>query len=71
MDVVDDNTNPACAVAVPHFIAAKNTDPGLVTYWNASSTLVNCKNQLHTFTLSLRDTRTNTFVATTTASAFL
>ena len=71
VDVVDDNTNPACSVNVPRFIAARNTAPGLATPWSAASTLVNCPRTIHTFSLTLRDTQTNTVLATTTASAFL
>lgn len=71
VDVVDVSTNPSCIVSVPHFIAPKITDPGMVTFWNAASTLINCRNTTHTFDITLRDTKTNTVLATTTVSAFL
>lgn len=71
VDIVDQETNPACVVNVPHFIAAKNTDPLGVTFWNAGSTLVNCMNTTHTFDVILRDTKTNSVLATSTVSAFL
>ena len=68
--VADDNTDPVCSVNVPHSIAARPTSAGASTLWRANSTLVNCQNTLHTFTLTLRDTQTNTDLATTTASVF-
>ena len=71
VDVTDVSTDPFCSVSVPHFIAARNTDPGMVTFWNSNSTLVNCLNTTHTFDVTLRDTKTNTVLATTTVSAFL
>jgi hypothetical protein len=71
VDVVDVNPDPYCAVNVPHFIAAKNTAPGMTQYWSANSTLVNCMNTTHTFTVTLRDTNSGTVLATTTVSAFL
>jgi hypothetical protein len=71
VDVVDTETDPACAVDMPHFIAAKNTDPGLTTYWSVNSTLVNCQGRTHTFNVRLWDTKTGQTLATGTASAFL
>lgn len=71
VDVVNVEPDAACYVDVPHFIAPKYTDPGLSTYWSANSTLVPCQNQWHTFDLTLRDTRTNTVLATTRVSAYL
>ena len=71
VDVADVNTDPVCSVNVPHFVALRNTDPGMVTYWNANSTLVNCRNTTHTFNVTLRDMQTNTVLATTTVSAYL
>ena len=69
--VVDDDPNPACTITFPRYIAAKNTDPTLSNGYAVLSTLVNCKNIMHNFTITLRDTRTNTVLATTSASAFL
>ena len=71
VDVVDINTNPACIVNVPHFIALRNTDPAMTTPWQANSTLVNCMNTTHTFTVTLRDLNSSSVLATTTVSAFL
>ena len=71
VDVVDDNPNAACAISFPHYIAARYTDPNLSSNYAVNSTLVNCRNVLHSFTVTLRDTRTNAILATTTASAFL
>jgi hypothetical protein len=71
VDVVDQNTDPACAVDMPHFIAPKYTDPGMSTFWQVNSTLVRCMNQLHTFDVRLWDTRTGETLATSTVSAFL
>ena len=71
VDVVDDNPNATCAISFPHYIAAKYTDPGLSNFYSVNSTLVNCRNVVHSFTVTLRDTKTNTVLATTTASAYL
>ena len=71
VDVVDTNTDPACVVDVPHFIAPRNTDPGVSTTWQANSTLVPCQGVMHSFELTLWDTKTGQKLATTTASAFL
>jgi hypothetical protein len=71
VDVVDTDPNPACTVDVPHFIAAKNTDPGASVTWAANSTLVPCQNKTHTFNLRLWDTKTGQTLATSTVSAFL
>jgi hypothetical protein len=71
VDVVDQTTDPACAVDMPHFIAAKNTDPGVTTPWAVNSTLVRCQNQTHTFDVRLWDTKTGRTLDTTTLSAFL
>ena len=71
VDVVDVNTDPVCAVNVPHFIAPRNSAPGESISWSANSTLVNCMNTTHTFVLTLVDTKTGQKLATTTASAFL
>jgi hypothetical protein len=71
VDFVDNNPDPYCQVALPHFVAAKNTSPGVSQYWSATSTLVNCQSQMHTFTLILRDTRTGQQLDTQTASVFL
>ena len=70
VSVVDDNPDPACAVNVPHSLAARATSAGAATAWRANSTLVNCRNTLHTFTLTLRDTQTNQNLATTKTSFF-
>jgi hypothetical protein len=71
VDFVDQNPDPYCQVVLPHFVAAKNTSPNLTEYWAATSTLVNCQSQLHTFTLILWDTRTGQQLDTMTASVFL
>ena len=71
VDVVDTETNPACAVNVPHFIAAKNTAPGASQFWSANSTLVPCQNRTHTFNLRLWDTKNGQTLDTKTVSAFL
>ncbi|HKN67906.1 MAG TPA: hypothetical protein VJW73_16595 [Gemmatimonadaceae bacterium] len=71
VDFIDQNPDPYCQVVLPHFVAAKNTSPGVTQYWSATSTLVNCQGQLHTFTLILWDTRTGQQLDTTTASVFL
>jgi hypothetical protein len=71
VDFIDNNPDPYCAVSLPHFVAAKNTSPGVYQYWSATSTLVNCQGQTHTFTLVLWDTRTGQQLDTTTASVFL
>jgi hypothetical protein len=71
VDVVDQNQDPFCAVDMPHFIAPKNTDPGLSMIWLVNSTLVNCQNQTHTFDVRLWDTKTGQTLATSTVSAFL
>jgi hypothetical protein len=71
VDVTDQNTDPACAVNMPHFIAPKNTAPGATTNWVVNSTLVRCINQVHTFDVRLWDTKTGETLATTTVSAFL
>jgi len=71
VDFIDNNTDPYCAVSLPHFVAAKNTNPGVYQYWSATSTLVNCQGQMHTFTLILTDTRTGQQLDTATASVFL
>lgn len=71
VDFIDQNPDPYCQVVLPHFVAAKNTSPGVTEYWSATSTLVNCQGQLHTFTLILWDTRTGQQLDTTTASVFL
>ena len=70
VSVVDVNPDLACAVNVPHSLAARATSAGASTLWRANSTLVNCRNTLHTFTLTLRDTQTNQDLATTTTSFF-
>lgn len=70
VSVVDNNTDPACTVNVPHSLAARATSAGAATPWRANSTLVNCQNTLHTFTLTLRDTQTNQDLATTTTTSF-
>ena len=69
--VTDVNPNVACRVAVPHFLAARNTAPGVAVNWNANSTLVNCMNTTHTFRLTLVDTNTGQTLDTQTVSAFL
>ena len=71
VDFIDQNPDPYCQVVLPHFVAAKNTSPGITEYWSATSTLVNCQGQLHTFTLILWDTRTGQQLDTQTASVFL
>ena len=71
VDVTDQNTDAACVVDMPHYIAAKNTDPGLSAFWQVNSTLVRCMNQTHTFDVRLWDTKTGQTLATTTVSAFL
>ena len=71
VDFIDNNPDPYCAVQLPHFVAAKNTAPNVTQYWGATSTLVNCQGQLHTFTLVLTDTRTGQVLDTQTASVFL
>jgi hypothetical protein len=71
VDAVDTNPDPYCAVDMPHYIAPRYTDPGASVTWQANSTLVNCQGQLHTFVLTLWDTKTGQVLATTTASAFL
>ena len=71
VDAVDQDPDPSCTVDMPHFIAQKNTDPGVTITWQANSTLVPCQGKLHTFVLTLWDTKTATVLATTTASAFL
>ena len=71
VDFIDQNPDPYCQVVLPHFVAAKNTSPGVTEYWSATSTLVNCQGQMHTFTLILWDTRTGQQLETTTASVFL
>jgi hypothetical protein len=71
VDFIDQNPDPYCQVVLPHFVAAKNTSPGITEYWSATSTLVNCQGQLHTFTLILWDTRTGQQLDTMTASVFL
>lgn len=71
VDFVDNNPDPYCQVVLPHFVAAKNTSPGVSQFWSATSTLVNCQNQMHTFTLTLWDTRTGQQLDTQTASVFL
>jgi len=71
VDVTDQNTDPACVVNVPHFIAQKNTGPGDTIAWQANSTLIYCPNTLHTFDVRLYDTKTGQLLTTTTASAFL
>jgi hypothetical protein len=71
VDFIDQNPDPYCQVVLPHFVAAKNTSPGVTQYWSATSTLVNCQGQMHTFTLILTDTRTGQQLETTTASVFL
>jgi hypothetical protein len=71
VDFIDQNPDPYCQVVLPHFVAAKNTSPGVTQYWSATSTLVNCQGQIHTFTLILTDTRTGQQLDTTTASVFL
>ena len=71
VDVVDQNSDPVCAVNVPHFIAARNSAPAESITWSANSTLVNCMNTTHTFDLRLWDTKTGQTLATTTVSAFL
>jgi hypothetical protein len=71
VDFIDQNPDPYCQVVLPHFVAAKNTSPGVTEYWSATSTLVNCQGQLHTFTLILWDTRTGQQLDTTSASVFL
>jgi hypothetical protein len=71
VDFIDNNPDPYCQVDLPHFVAAKNTSPGVTQYWAATSTLVNCQNQMHTFTLILWDTRTGQQLDTQTASVFL
>lgn len=68
--VVDDNIDPVCRVNVPHSIAARATSAGAANPWRATSTLVHCRNTLHTFTLTLRDTQTNQDLASTTTSFF-
>ena len=70
VSVVDDNTDPVCSVNVPHSLAARPTSAGASTVWRANSTLVRCQNTMHTFTLTLRDTQTNTDLATSTTSFF-
>lgn len=71
VDVVDTDPDPSCTVDVPHFIAAKNTDPGATVVWSANSTLVPCMGRTHHFVLTLWDTKTRTKLATAAASAFL
>jgi hypothetical protein len=71
IDAIDTDPDPACTVDVPHFIAPKNTDPGMTITWQANSTLVPCQGKLHTFNLRLWDTRTGQTLDTATASAFL
>jgi hypothetical protein len=69
--IVDQEANAACSVSVPHFIAARNTSPGGVLQWAATSLPVNCPNTLHTFTVTLKDSQTGTVFATSTAQIFL
>jgi transcription elongation factor Elf1 len=69
VDVKDQNIDAACAVNMPHFIAARNTAPDATTSWAVNSTLVRCINQVHTFDVRLWDTKTGETLATTTVSA--
>ena len=69
--VVDREPNVACRVSVPHFIAARNTSPGGILPWAATSLPVNCLNTLHTFTITLKESQTGTVFATSTAQIFL
>ena len=71
VDAVDLDPDPSCTIDLPHFIAPKNTDPGVTITWQANSTLVPCQGKLHTFSLRLWDTRTGQTLDTGTASAFL
>lgn len=71
VEAVDTNTDPYCAVDMPHYIAPRYTDPGALVTWQVNSTLVNCQGELHTFVLKLWDSKTGQVVATTTASAYL
>ena len=71
VEVMDVNPDPICHVNVPHFVAAKNTSPGLSQFWSANSTLVNCMKTTHTFVLTLIDTKTGQTLDTKTVSAFL
>lgn len=71
VDVTDLDPDPACTIDLPHFIAPKNTDPGLTITWQANSTLVPCQGKTHYFSLRLWDTRTGETLDTGTASAFL
>jgi len=67
----DVNTDPVCAVNMPHFVAAKNTAPNGVLIWQVNSTLVNCQGTMHTFNLTLIDPRTGQVLATAQQSVFM
>ena len=69
--VVDQETDPVCRVYVPRFIAARNTSAGGTMPWAANSTLVNCPNRLHTFSVTLKDVTSGSILATSDASLFL
>ena len=71
VDVTDQNTDPVCAVNMPHVIASRNTGAGATWFWAANSTLVNCRGQTHTFDVRLWDTKTGQTLGTSTVSAFL
>ena len=71
VSIVDQETNPACRVYVPRYIAARNTAAGGTLPWSAGSTLVPCQNRMHTFTVTLKDSGTGTVLATSEAQFFL